>query len=365
MKVFLAVTSFRDTYGGPAVSVSNLATALADAGVEVGLWAPDGSALARAGTVLSSAVQRLDGAAGRALETFGRPDILHDNGIWMRHNHQLSVFANRWRIRRIVTVHGMLEPWAINNKKWKKTFAWQVYQRRDLASATRHHATADAEANTLRRYDLGVPICVVPNGIEIPDSDPGREFFDASVQATTSQRTALFLGRIHPVKGLPMLIEAWARVRPNGWVLQIAGPDDSGHQRQINNQVRAAGLGEIVSFIGPVSAEQKKCIFHNAELLVLPSHTENFGMVVGEALAHGLPVLTTKGTPWALLRDNRCGWWVDATVNDIAEGLDLATRCDAGTLRQMGKRGRILVQERFAWESVARRFISVYEEMLS
>src|SRR5262249_47631347 len=170
----------------------------------------------------------------------------------------------------------------------------------------------------------------VPEGLaRVPDSR------DNDIEGR-QQRTALFLGRIYPVKGLPMLIDAWARVRPDGWVLKIAGPDEAGHRAQVENLIFAAGLGDKISFLGSVSHESKRSIFLEADLFVLPSHSESFGMALAEALAHGVPVLTTKAAPWEMLPKRDCGWWVDATIDGLTEGLRQATSRDSLTLHAMG-----------------------------
>jgi hypothetical protein len=143
-----------------------------------------------------------------------------------------------------------------------------------------------------------VPIQVIPNGVDLPQGCRRSEHSQRFDRAR-GRRTALFIGRIYPVKGLPMLIEAWARVQPSGWRLEIAGPDEAKHQAEVEHAVAAASLSEVVSFIGPVYGSAKRSALFNADLLVLPSHSESFGMVVAEALAHGLPVLTTTATPWS------------------------------------------------------------------
>ena len=209
MKLFLAGASLCPAYGGPAHSVSRLASALTEGGVQVGLWAPDQSAATTPFLALESPVQRLTGSATEALERFGRPDVLHDNGIWLRHNHQLAQLAIDRGIPRIVSTRGMLQPWAINHKRLKKRLAWWSYQRRDLKQARYHHTTADEEGANLGRLGLGVPVCVIPNGVDVPPIDGNTRGAQ-----TGKQKTALFLGRIYPVKGLPMLVEAWARAMP-------------------------------------------------------------------------------------------------------------------------------------------------------
>ena len=252
MKVFLAGTSLAGSYGGPAVSVSRLALSLSDLGHEVGLWAADQSAPHTPLLPPGAAVRRLAGPAAQALNSFGRPDVIHDNGIWLSHNHRLAALAARRAIPRIVSTRGMLEPWAMTHKRWKKRLAWRLYQSRDLKQARCHHATSQNEARNLTAFRFGVPIEVVPNGVDVPQGCIRER------DCTSENKTALFLGRIYPVKGLPMLIEAWNRVRPRGWQFRIAGADEGGHKAEVEQAVLASGLCEVVSFVGPVHAATKE-----------------------------------------------------------------------------------------------------------
>ena len=366
LKVLLTSTSLLPDYGGPAFSVSRLAVALADAGAEVGLWASDGSADFTPLLPATSRVQRIVGTESEGLDRFGEPDILHDNGIWLLHNHRLAALAKKHSIPRVISTRGMLEPWALGHKRLKKKLAWWTYQRRDLQQARCHITTGETEAENLHRLGLGVPIATVPNGVDVAEERLGAVALENRKTVQNGRtKTALFLGRIYPIKGLPMLIDAWARVRPDGWRLSIAGPDEAGHQRQVERAVAAAGLGEVVSFAGPIGPEMKKAAFLDADLFVLPTHSESFGMAVAEALAHGVPVLTTKAAPWSILQEKGCGWWVDATVGGLAEGLRQATSLDTEVLRAMGRKGRAVVTEQFGWNRVADLMLSTYEAILS
>jgi glycosyltransferase involved in cell wall biosynthesis len=360
VRIFLALTSLLPDYGGPAFSVSRLAIALAQAGVEVGLWAADQSAATTPLISSKSSVYQLLGTETEALERFGRPDVLHDNGIWLRHHQRLAKLAETRGVPRVVSTRGMLQPWAMKHKRAKKTFAWWLYQRRDLTRADCHHTTAEIEAQNVRRLGLGVPVRMISNGVDLPEVLNRKR----AMAKQTESRVALFLGRIYSVKGLPMLIDAWARVRPNGWVLQIAGPDQAGHRGEVENAISAAGLSDTISFLGPVSGQAKQSAFFEAHLFILPTYSESFGMAVGEALAHGLPVLATKGAPWPMLPERGCGWWVDATVDGLAGGLRQATSQDSETLQAMGRRGRELVAAQFDWASVAKQFMVLYEEVM-
>lgn len=364
MKIFLSGTSFNPSYGGPAFSVSRLALSLANAGCKVGLWAPDGSAFNSSVVVPHPFIQPFNDAAHISLEKFGKPDILHDNGLWMPHNHQLSSFAIAYNIPRVVHVRGMLQPWAVNHKKWKKKFAWFLYQKNDLKYAQCILTTSEQEASTVHSYELGASIRCVPNGVDIQDGFLSEECI-ANQSHVNDKKVALFLGRIHPVKGLPLLIDAWAEVRPKGWVLKIAGPDEAGHKAEIEKLIRNRNLSDVVSLIGPVAKENKEALYLSTDLFVLPTYTENFGMVIGEALSYGIPVLTTKGAPWSILAEYNCGWWVDISVEGIVEGLRQAVSCNKPVLWEMGSRGRKLIKEHFSWEAVSSKTISIYEEIIN
>lgn len=364
MKVFLAGTSLLPTYGGPAFSVSQLAIALAALGVDVALWASDQSAATTPLIPGNPPIRRLLGTETEALSQFQNAEIVHDNGIWLRHNHRLVALAAKRGLPRFISMRGMLEPWAMNHKRWKKSIAWPIYQRRDLQRAACLHATSESEARNLDHLQLGSPIYIIPNGVEVPPlAAPKSNAPDKTLEGD-KWRTALFLGRIYPVKGLPMLVEAWARVRPTNWRLKIAGPDEAGHQAEVQRAITAAGLGGSVSFIGPLGGAAKSSALQEAELLVLPSHSESFGVVVAEALAHAVPVLTTTGTPWLQLRQRGCGWWVEATVDGIAEGLRRATSCDPLTLSAMGIKGREWATSEFGWVKIAAQFVNAYEGVL-
>jgi len=360
VKVFLAATNLQPSYGGPAFSISRFALALTKAGAEVALWTPNKSAVSTPLVRPDAPILCMTGTASEALDRFGAVDVLHDNGIWLWHNHVLADLAARRRIPRVVSTRGMLEPWAMKHKRWKKKLAWSLYQRRDLMRAHCHHTTAEQEARNIQGFDLGVPVRVIPNGVDVPESD-GTVTVRVEKGGRGGRKTALFVGRVHPIKGLPMLVDAWARVRPAGWVMEIAGPDEGGHRARVERIVAAAGLQDAISFSGPFNWSAKARVFLGADLFVLPSHSESFGMAIAEALAYGVPVLTTKATPWAELENRGCGWQVEPTIDGIAEGLRLATRCDRETLHAMGMKGRAWVAAEFGWERVVNEFMTAYE----
>lgn len=362
MKVFLSLASVRLSYGGPAVSVVALAGALARAGLEVGLWCPDGSAPGIAAQPGAEGLLPLGGTLDEAIGEFGMPQLVHDNGLWWAHNHRIARFAARHKLPRVVSTRGMLEPWARRHKRVRKAVAWQLYQKRDLLTAAALHATSDQEAVNVEALMPGKLVAAIGNGLDMPGED-SVAFSGTGRKA--GPRQALFLGRIHPQKGLPLLLRAWRMAAPADWRLVLAGPDEDGHQQLLEAEIARLDLAGVVSFAGPVTGAAKAQLLAASHLFVLPSHSESFGMVVGEALAHGLPVLTTLNVPWPQLEELDCGWRAAGTVEAIAAALTEATRCNNERLAEMGQRGRALIAEQYGWGKIAERFTGLYSRLLA
>lgn len=289
------------------------------------------------------------------------PNLLHNHGLWLTGNHHVAVASRKYGIPLVIHPRGMLEPWALQYRSWKKYLALWIYQRRDLETAALLFATAEQEAESIRKLGLRQPIAIIPNGINLDLIHPDEVSWEAG--ARRGPRTALFLSRIHPKKGLLNLINAWGRVRPENWRLCLAGPDEGGHLATVMRRVQTLGLDASVDYVGVVEGEKKVALFASADLFVLPTFSENFGVVVTEALASGLPVITTHGTPWQGLVTHGCGWWIEPTVDALVETLHKALALDTTTLRQMGVNGRAYAQE-FDWASIAHQTAEVYRWVL-
>lgn len=367
MKIAFLTGSLSRQAGGCFNSVRHLAQELAGCGVTVRvLGLRDGDtdrdlALWEGVPVFAGRVKgpRRFGCCPEFHRTLAQeqPDIVHLNGVWM----YSSVACHRWCTRAskpyVVSPRGMLEPWAFGYHYWKKLPIWLLWERRYLDSAAALHATSELEAANLRHFGLKPPVAVIPNGVYVPEL-PQR------ANRTEEGRRAVFLSRIHPKKGLLNLIEAWHQVRPHGWSLVIAGPDESNHLSTVQAAVREAGLTSTVKFVGAVYGQQKLDLLNSADLFILPTFSENFGIVVAEALASAVPVITTKGAPWKCLETHGCGWWVDVGVPPLARALSEAIQCSETELRQMGLRGRQFVRENFAWPRIACQMQAVYEWVL-
>ncbi len=279
--------------------------------------------------------------------------LIHQHGIWVKSSNTSAAFARSNKIPLIVSPHGMLEPWPLQHHAFRKQLAMRLYQKRNLQQAVALHATCESEAEHIRDLGFSQPIAIIPNGVSIPET--------LSCQNKSGkQHTALFLSRLHPKKGIPMLLEAWAKINPPNWKLIISGNDQEHHLDQLKAQTQKLGLSSSVSFPGHYFDESKISAFQQADLFILPSHSENFGIVIAEALAYGLPVITTRETPWQVLEEKNCGWWVDASPEAIAFALEKAFRLEPTDLHAMGQRGKALVEEKYLWPKIARQMLKFY-----
>lgn len=280
--------------------------------------------------------------------------ILHDNGAWLPTNHAAARIARRLHCPLVVSPRGMLARWSLSFKAVRKQLAWLLFQQRDLKSARVFQVTSGDEAADLRRLGFRQPIALIPNGVVVPGWVPRNP-------RPKPRRTLLFLSRIHPKKGLLFLAEAWAALKPEGWRVVVAGPDSENHLADLRARLLALGIERDFSFPGPVDEADKWQFYREADLFVLPSLQENFGIVVAEALGTGLPVIASRATPWSELESCRCGWWIQTGTNPLAEALRHAIHLSDAEREEMGNRGRRLVQDRFAWPAIAREVRALYQ----
>jgi glycosyltransferase involved in cell wall biosynthesis len=293
-------------------------------------------------------------ASLRRLAAQSQADLIHDQGLWLQTNHVAARTARGLNLPLIISPRGMASAWAIKHKAWKKRLAWWLYQRNDMLAAKAFHVTCAAEAECLRQLGFRQPIAVIPNGVDLPDVPlpPVR---------AAARRTLLFLGRIHPCKGLLDLVEAWATLRLPDWRVLIVGPDEGGHSAVVQAAVRARQLENDFTFLPPVDDPAKWELYHTADVFVSPTFAESFGLTIAEALSFGLPVITTTGTPWSELQTNCCGWWVERGPESLATALAEATRMTDAERQAMGERGRQLIAERYSWRGIAAQMRTVYD----
>ncbi|PUE17947.1 glycosyltransferase [Limnohabitans sp. WS1] len=281
-------------------------------------------------------------------------DVVHNHSLWSMVNVAAGWVVPGRRAKLVTSPRGTLSAWALGRNKTLKSWLWPL-QRRVLARADMLHATSEVELQEIRAQGFTAPVAVVPNGIDLPHMPP------AFVREEGGVRTLLYLGRIHPIKGLDRLLSAWTQLqgRHPSWRLVIAGKGEAAHVQDV--QALAARLGvQRVEFPGPVYGAAKAQAYFNAEIFVLPTHSENFGMVVAEALAHGCPALVSRGAPWPGLVTEGCGWWVDNRVETLAAALDAAMQLPPNQLAAMGLRGRAWMERDFGWAAIGQKMDASY-----
>lgn len=293
------------------------------------------------------------------------PDLLHIHGLWQPHCHGSAQAARRLRLPYMISAHGMLEPWALAQKKWKKQLyaAWR--ERPNLRRATVLRALTEVEAEDYRRFGLTNPIVLIPNGVE-PAPALSPDLFWGQYPHLRQQPFLLFLGRLHPKKGVDLLCRAFARVRPLApeWHLVIAGPDSGHTQASLAALARELGVATRVTFTGLLSREQKASALAAARCYVLPSHSEGFSMAALEALAAGVPALVTRQCHLPEVSVERCGWEAEPTVDSLEQALCAVVACSTTDLAARGARGRALVERRFRWQPIGQQLAEVYQWML-
>jgi len=283
-------------------------------------------------------------------------DIIHIHNLWTMTQHRSMTWAYNNDTPVVWSLHGTLSPWAFRYKWWKKLIPWHLYQKSDLRAASVIHVTSSDEEKWVRDAGFAQEVVTIPLGTTLPESIPVRH---------GPERTLLFVGRITPVKALPNLLGAWAMVRPVGWKLRIVGVQDfDGYTDYLKAQCDRLGISASIEFPGQRFGEDLLGEYADASALILPSHNENFGAVVIDALAWGMPVITSTGTPWQEVEKVGCGWWVDNTSQKLAETLKGLMSLSDDERHTMGVKGRRYVAERYTWQSVALEMKGVYESLL-
>ncbi len=366
MKLVHVIPHMDEEATGPTQSVVRLCEALAAKGETVDMHtmaakgAPEGvnlkvhdewKPLGRFGFSLE--LVRSLAAASRSC------DILHNHSLWSFPNMAAGIAVGGKQARLVTSPRGTLAPAARARSRMKKR-VFKPLQWPAITRACLLHATSEMEYADIREYGLRHPVVVIPNGIDIPKL-PEDSTTGLSEDMGSGRRRLLFLGRLHPIKGIELLLEAWQVLQDAhpGWDLAIAGKGDETYVASLQALVARLKL-KRVEFIGPVYGAEKTRLYRASHLFVLPTFTENFGMAIAEAQAHALPVITTRGAPWSGLGSRRSGWWVERTHAELVIALEEAMGLDPAALDQMGQRGRQWMISDFDWASVAQQMAAAY-----
>lgn len=287
----------------------------------------------------------------RALGTF---DVYHAQGIWQYPTYALADVAREKRKPYLITPRGMLYPQDIakSNETFKR---WSLKFRllRDLNRAACVHVTCREEMDHCRRLGVTSPMAIIPNPVEIRD------------YAERKQDNVFrlgYLGRLSPRKNVEGLIRAFAdlRAETRDAELLIIGGGDTAYEQFLKDEARRLHLANV-RFAGFLSGTEKDRVLASLSVLAMPSEFENFGNVILEGLVRGIPCIATTGAPWEELRDFGCGWWVPYSQDSITSAISAALHTPVSELKEMGRRGRLLVEDHYSVGAVARQMKALYE----
>lgn len=358
MKVLHIISSLDVKTGGPARSVPQTCIELAKLGLHIEIIAQPSSnpvdipEIPNLKIIFYTYSELIKFAKDLSNTNY---DLIHLQHIWAPYIPIMANAARKKGIPYIITPRGMLEPWIMARNSWKKKLAMMLYQRKDLNKASLLHATAEMEADSIRKLGFKNPIAVIPNGIDLSDLPaPKREY---------GNKKMVFLSRIHPKKGIELLLEAWNQINIGDWTLEIAGDGEPAYIESIKQRIDFLTL-KSVKLVGPRYGEEKWNFIKSADIFVLPTFSENFGIVVAEALAMGVPVITTQGTPWQELETFNCGWWIDLSLETLKANLEIAMKCNSKALIEMGNNGTELISRKYDIKAVALQLTEEYQKLI-
>ncbi len=310
---------------------------------------------------LATPGMRIAPSLDRVLKQFS-PDVLHLNGLWL----YPSVATLKWRLRTrravVISPHGMLDPWALRNSLWKKRLALKLFEIHNLRGALCLHALNQNELSAFRALGLKNPVAVIPNGVDLPNDH--SEFKPPAFLANDERKVILFLGRMHPKKGLVETLKAWSEVQKqnpllaNDWVLVLAGWDDGGHVDILKQLTKNLGLNGAVVFAGPVFGQEKERLLAHSNAFILASHSEGLPMAILEAWAHSVPVLMTRACN--IPEGFEAGAALEIPTEPKQMAGILGNALSDPQLPTLGAAGRELVERHFTWSKVAHELSGVY-----
>jgi len=366
-------------YGGPPASILGLCQGLLRAGVDVEVVTttangrtplpaspPEGVEHegVRVRYVPASFPRRFFGARIRRplADALERADVCHIHGVWNVPEWWASHLARAAGVPYVVSPRGMLQPQAMQRGRGRKAVAYSLVERRNLSHAALVHATSAQEAEAIERLRLGVRVAVVPNGVDLCAAQQAAKGYRARLGIPAGDFIVLFLGRMHRIKRLDLVADAFSQLRSThaSAHLVLAGPDE--HRLLPDLRRRLAAHANAVHEVGAVGGDEKWALLKDADVMVQASDSESFGVAIVESLAAGVPVVTTRTTPWRELEDRGGGFWVEQTAPAIAEALRVLA-ADPARRARMGERGAAFAREAFGWDAVAPVMARLYSEL--
>lgn len=292
----------------------------------------------------------------------GKKKIFHNHGMWQNNSLYASKANKLSNSIYVSSPRGAFSEWAMQNGSRLKNIYWPIMQKPSLKNVSCFHATAYSEYLDIRRLGFKQPITIIPNGVDVP-----TYFKDEKNNLKMSNKMKLlFLGRIHPKKGLEILLNSWKAVQNEftNWEMFIVGNDleygqSTGYLEYIKNLSKTLKTKRI-HFLGEKNSQEKFQIYKNCHLFVLPTYSENFGMTVAESLAASTPVIVSKGAPWNQIEDKNAGWWIDINEDALTNCFRKALKFSPEKLKEMGLNGKKWMIDDYSWTTVAKKMLNTY-----
>lgn len=284
-----------------------------------------------------------------------KPDIVHINGCWMLQCSLTIFWAKRKGYPVVLSPHGMLEPWDIKKNYWtKKLPALLLYQKRSIQICNCLIATSETEKNNLLSLGYNNNVTIVPNGI-ITNGIKCKQSWE-------EKKIILFLALYRKNKGIDLLMDSISQIKNKlkDWRIIIAGIESDYTINDLKLMAKTHGIADITEIPGPLYGKDKWNAYRDADVFILPTLNENFGIVIAESYLCGTPVITTKGTPWKSIKDNNCGWWVDRNVNSISNSILEFLATTPEKRMQMGLKGAKIVLENYSSSIVSKKMVDTY-----
>lgn len=341
MKIALIVDSYKAKTGGPSIILKETRDALISKGLNIKIISYDNY------------------KSNRKLlfkKIINKYDICHLYGGWTYFH--IKSFLTALGLKKKIIIHpfGYYEPWSLSQKKVKKKIAWLLYQEKILLKSHLIHCASTLEKNNLLKLNKSFNVQVIPYGIS-----------DGSIKKKLNhkkiKRRAIYFSRLHKKKGIEDLIKCWNEIGNKDWILDIYGPvDDQNYKEKL---IKMASNNDNINFFNPVYNNKKKFkIFDNYDLMILPSYSENFGMIILESLARGLPVLTTVNTPWFNIKNKNAGWVINSSYNHLKSVLKKIFIYSEREFAIKSKNAINLANE-FSWKNVSKIYVKTYCKLLN
>lgn len=386
MRVLHVIPAIAPRYGGPSMAIAAMCAALNRLdGLEVELATTDADGA-------DSRIETKDIPTGFVTHLFQRTcserwkfsfplgswlrhncrtyDLIHVHGLWSYATYAAGRAAARARVPFLIRPAGMLSHYTWNRHLGARRLYWVGCERKTVRQAHAFHATSRAEAKECEWMRPHSHTFVIPNGVGAAAWEVGR---DSSVLRTLCGPRAgdrpilLFLSRIHPKKGITdVLLPALAQMKSDAFLAIVGGADahENGYLEVVRSEIDRLGLPDRLALLGPIPSDRRWQLFDGAAAFVLPSHSENFGIVVAEAMARGCPVVVSDAVQAAEhVEDAGAGLVVPVDAPSFARALS-SLLDDPAVGAQFGSAGRAYARIHFCWDRIARQILEMYEKCL-